>query len=224
MNLITQLTDTEEAELNGFLARVEGGAIPNTEALDGFFAALACCPEPVCSSEYLPLLQNCADDRGVFVFDDPEAERFVELVERQWKHVQRQLNRDGLYLPLVLEDSEGKYHGNDWANGFLTGTVLRRPFWEDYLADENRGGPLVPIWVLAHENHPDPRMRPYPEPIDEARRQELLIATAAGVMHMHRDFRERNKTQGFRTGTRLSTRSGCDKPIEIEERRPRFLH
>ncbi len=224
MNLITQLTNSEEAELNDLLARVEGGAIPNTEALDGFFAALACCPEPVCSSEYLPLLGRSPDVPGVYAFDDPGAERFVELVERLWKHVHRQLNRDGVYLPLVLEDAEGKYHGNDWANGFLTGTVLRRPFWEDYLADESRGGPLVPIWVLAHENHPDPRMRPYAEPIDEARRQELLIATAAGVMHMHRDFRERNKAQVLRTGAHPSGKGGYEKPLGVGKRRPRFLH
>lgn len=43
-------------ELNGFLGRVKGGAIPNAEALDGLFAALACCPL-VMPSEYLLVIQ-----------------------------------------------------------------------------------------------------------------------------------------------------------------------
>ncbi len=42
MNLSMELSDAEIDELNAFLGRVKGGDIPNAEALDGFFAALAC--------------------------------------------------------------------------------------------------------------------------------------------------------------------------------------
>ena len=45
MNLNLPLSDTENSELNSFLARVVDGQIPNTESLDGFFAALSCCPD-----------------------------------------------------------------------------------------------------------------------------------------------------------------------------------
>ncbi len=62
---------------------MRGGAIPNVEALDGFFAALACCPDLVMPSEYMPVLQNGATEDGDLVFEDmAEAELFVELVNR----------------------------------------------------------------------------------------------------------------------------------------------
>jgi uncharacterized protein len=48
------LSNAELAELDSLLARVNGGKIPNTEALDGFFAALTCCPDLVKPSEYCP--------------------------------------------------------------------------------------------------------------------------------------------------------------------------
>lgn len=55
-----ELTDEETTELNGFLARVEGGKIANAESLDGFVAALACCPDMILPSEYLPVIQSGA--------------------------------------------------------------------------------------------------------------------------------------------------------------------
>ena len=51
MKLNTELSDSEERRLGEFLGQVRGGAIPNVEALDGFFAALACCPDLVMASE-----------------------------------------------------------------------------------------------------------------------------------------------------------------------------
>ncbi len=45
MTNASRLTDAEFTELDDFLAQVDGGKIPNAEALDGFFAALGCCPD-----------------------------------------------------------------------------------------------------------------------------------------------------------------------------------
>ena len=215
MNLNSQLTDAEDAELNGFLSRVIGGAIPNTEALDGFFAALACCPDLVLPSEYLPVLQSGETEDGDLVFEDMnEAQRFMELVNRHWNHVNHQLDREDIYLPLVLEDSEGRFLGNDWANGFLAGTHLRHSIWAELINDEEHSGPMVPIWALAHENHPDPEMRPYKEPIDDERREKLLIGAAAGVMRMHRYFLGLRSAYSPQTGTfiRTSGKTGRNDP------------
>ncbi len=63
-------------------------AIPNAEALDGFFAALACCPDLVMPSEYLTVIQSGATSDGDMVFENiDEARRFTELTSRQWNHV-----------------------------------------------------------------------------------------------------------------------------------------
>jgi yecA family protein len=41
------------------------------------------------------------------------------------------------------------------------GTHLHHESWKELFADEEHGGPLVPILALAHEHDPDPEMRPY---------------------------------------------------------------
>lgn len=183
------LSDAEDDELNGFLARVEGGKIANTEALDGFFAALACCPDLIMPSEYLPVIQSGGSEDGDLVFEDmTEAQRFMALVSRCCNHVNAQLQDEEVYLPLILEDDNGDWRGNDWANGFLTGTHLRQDIWSGFINDEDHSGPIIPIMALAYENHPDPEMRPYKEHVEPEQRQRLLVGAAAGVMRMHRHF------------------------------------
>lgn len=172
--------------IDGFLGRVRGGAVPNAEALDGFFAALACCPDLIMPSEFLPVLQEGESEDGDLIFEEmDEAQRFMDLVMRHWNSVNDQLNSDDAYLPVLNEDEDGTPRANDWANGFLQGAQLRWEIWGDVFEDENQGGALIPIFALAHENHPDPEMRPYKEPISTELREDLIIRAAAGVMLLH---------------------------------------
>ena len=168
------------------------GRLPNIEALDGFLAALACCPDLIMPSEYLAIIQSGETEDGDLVFEDmAEANRFMNLVSQQWNHVNAQLNGDDVYMPFVLEDEDGKFKANDWAKGFLSGTELRKDIWSEMFEDEERGGSIVPIFGLAFENHSDPELRPFKEPVDDEKREELLIGAAAGVMRMHQDFLSR---------------------------------
>ena len=81
---------------------------------------------------------------------------------RHWNVIADTLHSGDVFLPLLLEDENGISHGNDWAKGFLRGMELRRVDWAILLKyDEKHGGWLVPIFALAHENDPDPEMRPY---------------------------------------------------------------
>ena len=172
--------------IDGFLRRVKGGAVQNAEALDGFFAALACCPDLIMPSEFMPVLQEGEGDDGDLIFEGMgEAQRFMDLVMRHWNAVNDQLNSDDAYLPVLNEDEDGTARANDWANGFLQGAQLRWEIWGDVFDDENQGGALIPIFALAHENHPDPEMRPYKEPISRELREDLITSAAAGVMRLH---------------------------------------
>lgn len=191
MNLKTELSDHEEQLLDDFLGRVHGGAIPNIEALDGFFAALACCPDIVRPSEYMPIIMSGETEDGDLEFATMgEADQFVELVNRHWNQVNQQLDTGEVYLPLLFEDEQGRVRANHWAQGFLLGTNLRPNIWPAIMDDENEGGAMVPIWALAYEHHEDPGMRPYDESISNEQREELIIGAAAGVMRMHRYFRK----------------------------------
>ena len=198
----SKLTDDDLKELDEFFARKDGGKIPNTEALDGFFAALACCPDLVMPSEYMPVIQGGATEDGDLVFEDMgEAQRFMELVNMHWNHVNAQMNEGEVYLPLVQENEKGEYRGNDWANGFISGTHVRFDIWSDLIHDDEHGGPMVAIMALAYENHPDSEMRPFKEPVDDKKRDELMVASAAGVMWMHAHFRKQRKQYLPESGT-----------------------
>jgi uncharacterized protein len=90
-----------------------------------------------------------------------------------------------------IEDEDGAWRGNDWANGFLIGTRMRSGIWSEIVNSDEHSGPMVPIFAPAYENHADPAMRPFKEPIDVEKREHLLVSAAAGVMRMHRYFLDR---------------------------------
>ena len=56
-NLREPLSDDNFDRLEHYLDRVDGGAIPNVEALDGFITGLAVCPVLVQPSEFLPVIR-----------------------------------------------------------------------------------------------------------------------------------------------------------------------
>ncbi|MDA1099421.1 MAG: UPF0149 family protein [Proteobacteria bacterium] len=202
MTSAAELTDAELDDLDRALSLVVGGKIPNFEALDGFFAALACCPDLVMPSEYMPIIQNGETEDGDMVFDDlGDARRFMDLVSQHWNYVHYQLNESPVYFPLLREDETGAYGGNDWANGFLCGINMRHGIWSELINSEEHGGSMVPIWALAYEHHPEADMRPYTLPIDEKKREELIIGAAAGVMRMHAYYRRQGREYAAQTET-----------------------
>ena len=196
------LTDAELAELDEFLAQVEGGVIMNTEALDGFFAALACCPDFIMPSEYMPIIQEGETESGDLDFESlGEAQQFMTLVNQHWNYVNHQLNEDEVYFPSVRKNERGEYACNDWAKGFLAGAHMRPSIWSELINDEEHGDSMVPIVALAYENHPDPKMRPFKEPIDEKKREDLMVLSAASVMRIHTYFLSHRKAYLPETGT-----------------------
>lgn len=206
-----ELTSAELENLDNSLSQINGGEIPNAEALDGFFAALACCPDLVKPSEYMPVILG---DDDLPSENPDDAERFMGLVIQHWNFVISQLNQELAYLPLMQEDEEGICLGNDWANGFLTGVNLRQDIWAEIFDDEDHGGSMVPIWALAYENHPDAEMRPFEEPIDEKKREDLIVGAAAGVIRMHEYFLGQRESYMPETDTftRPSPKVGRNEP------------
>lgn len=224
MTLNNKLSKNDERQLNQFLDRVQGGAIPNIEALDGFFAALACCPDMIMPSEYMPIIQSGAEEAGDLVFDDmEEAGQFIQLVNRHWKYVNWQLDQDEVYLPLWFEDEEGNVRANHWAQGFLHGTNLRPDLWRDIVEEENEAGAgaMVPIWALAYEHHEDTEMRLFDEPINDKQRVDLVIGAAAGVMWIYRYFLKQRNLYAPLSGkiTRADNKTGQHDPCPCDSGR-----
>jgi uncharacterized protein len=79
---------------------------------------------------------------------------------RHWKSIVCILEKGQIFGPLLFQDEEGTAHGNDWAHGFMRGVSFHHESWKELINDEEHGGPLIPIMILAHEHDPDPEMRP----------------------------------------------------------------
>ena len=89
---------------------------------------------------------------------------------------------------MLFQDSEGIPHGNDWAHGFMRGAIFHHESWKDLISDEDQGGLLIPIMILAHEHDPDPEMRPYKKKIDVELREKLIFGVSGAVTAIYRYF------------------------------------
>ncbi len=187
--LYEQIKDPLSAdELDLLQAYLENAGLPtmNIEMLDGFLAALACDPSDVAADEFLPHV--FAEDHA---FESFEQGREINLlIVRHCVAIHNELNqvltKEHVYMPVLLNDENGVAHGNDWASGFLRGTMLRPHAWNDLLDDEQHGGSMVPILMLAHEHDPDPELRS-PE-ITPEKREEILKMVIGGLTHIYRYF------------------------------------
>ena len=163
MKIFTQndpLTDAELDRLGDFLKSCTGGRAMNVEALDGFFAALITGPETVMPGEYYSeVFGGEMSDACEFGSLD-EANEILGLMMRHWNEIAGTLNKDEVYVPLLLQDENGVAHGNDWARGFMRGMGMRHDRWAELMDDEEHGGCLVPMMMLFHEHDKDPEMRP----------------------------------------------------------------
>ncbi|AMV00978.1 MULTISPECIES: YecA family protein [Xanthomonas] len=192
-NQLTQrsLSDAELDRLGDFLEGI-GASAMNLEMLDGFFAALICGPETVLPSEYLPQVLG---EGHCFDSNDQAAEIFG-LVMRHWNTIAsellRTLEKDDVYLPVLLEDADGVVHGNDWARGFMRGIQLRPNSWQGLIDSDEFGGSMLPIMILTYEHDPDPAMRP-PE-IAPDKRDELLQTMIAELTRIYRYFALRRQS------------------------------
>jgi uncharacterized protein len=181
--------DAKLETLGEFLDQLSEDGAMDLEELDGFFTALHCCPELVPPSEYLPeILGDGLENEQIF--PNPEAAQlFMSLVMHHWNAVGDALRSEDFFLPLLLEDDEGKSCGNDWAIGFLRGADMRNEIWREILDDEeDKAGWFVPIFALAHEEDPDPKMRPYKEPMTEEQREQLLAGISGAVTEIYGYF------------------------------------
>jgi uncharacterized protein len=130
----------------------------NVEALDGFFAALIAGPEAVMPSEYYPEVFG-GQSRNACEFGSlDEANELLWLMMRHWHTIAGTVNKDEVYVPLLLEDEDGAAHGNDWARGFMRGMGMRHDGWAELVNDEKHGGPdpdddvLLPVWANIYDS------------------------------------------------------------------------
>ena len=170
-NLNVPLNETDIDALHGFLAGLNG-PIRSLEGLDGLLCALICAPTKIEQAQYLSSVLG----NDTFT-DEDEAASINTLVQRHHHTIETDLHdsleSETLYTPALLVDTEGKARGNEWALGFLLGVAMTEGDWHDFTKGDNMARLMLPMMVLAHEHHPDPKMRP--ADISGEAREELLF-------------------------------------------------
>jgi len=76
------------------------------------------------------------------------------------------------------------------------GMSLTPAAWRPIIADDERAGALMPIMMLAHEDHPDPALRS--PAITPELRETLLNTVAAGLTRLYQDSRPAPATRPAR--------------------------
>jgi uncharacterized protein len=188
------LSDAEFERVHDILERFGDKHAMNLEQIDGFLAALVCGPEDVPQSEYLREIWGGQIVNENAFASQPILQDLISLITRHRDTIAHILQSGDVYTPLLLEDQHGIASGNDWAGGFVRGMELRRKDWATLVNDDENGGPLVPIFALAHEHDPDPEMRSYEKPVNPELREKLIMGVAAGVMRIYRYFQEQRLT------------------------------
>src|ERR1700744_2288809 len=100
--------DAELETLGEFLEQLWDDGAMDLEELDGFFAALHCCPDQVMPNEYLPEIVGdaLADEE---LFPNREAvQLFLQLIAHHWNEVGSAFRTEDVFIPLLLEDDVEK--------------------------------------------------------------------------------------------------------------------
>jgi uncharacterized protein len=174
--------------LGEMLDQLEDENAMGLEELDGFFAALHCSPDPVPPTEYLSeIIPNGFKNPELFPGEDA-VQLLKNLVQHHWDLVGETFATGDFFVPLLTEDEEGKFYGNNWAIGFMRGVDMRERAWSVLLENEEEFTRFLPILALVHELDPDPEMQSYKGPISDEQREELLTQMAVSVTEMYRYF------------------------------------
>ena len=111
-----------------FMRYGHDNSVLDVSELDGFFAALACAPDTVLPSRWMPAIWG-GEDQAPAWQGKQEINDFTRIVFTLYNHVMQSMNEDD-YEALFLErEAEGKTNTivDDWCEGFLRGINLWGP-------------------------------------------------------------------------------------------------
>ena len=149
------LTDDEIETLESRLAEIDPDDSMAVEELDGFLAAIACCPEPIARDEWLPMVlgdspraRAAAEGRG----DDAA---LLKLIDRHRAAVAAMLDDGEGFSPVLAYDEDGIAWGNAWAIGFARGMAMRPDAWSPLDDDDAFADALDPVMRLVADAQQD---------------------------------------------------------------------
>lgn len=145
------LTDAEIDTLETRLVALDPDDSMAVEELDGFFAALACCPEPVPREEWLPMVLGDSPRAHEALRGEGDDASLLKLVERHRAAVATMLYEGKGFAPVLAHDEDGEAWGNAWAIGFARGMAMRPDAWLALDDEEDFADALDPVMRLVAE-------------------------------------------------------------------------
>jgi uncharacterized protein len=142
------LTDAEIETLETRLAAIDPDDSMAVEELDGFFAALSCCPEIVAPEEWLPMVLGDSPRAREALRGEGEDASLLKLVERHRAAVATMLYEGKGFAPVLAYDENGDAWGNAWAIGFARGMSMRPDAWMALEEEEDFADALDPVMRL----------------------------------------------------------------------------
>ncbi len=189
MNDVAVINESGLVRLDEFLgAEQRPQACMVLDELDGFLTALACGPEQVPESEWLP---DVWGDEGAGFASTAEELEISHLIRGLLRSVEEELREGDRFEPMWYEtvDEEGNdvVEPEGWCAGFMRGTQLREARWEALFESEDEHMLVAPILALAlyqlPESEDDPMLARLGQ--DEALRREFMEAIPGAVKQIH---------------------------------------
>lgn len=197
------LTDAEIESLEARLIAIDPDDSMAVEELDGFCAALACCPQPVLRDEWLEMVLGESDRAAVALRGEGDDATLIKLIERHRFAVATMLYEGEGFAPVLAYDEDGKAWGNAWAIGFARGMAMRPDAWSAIEDDEDYGDALEPVMRLVADAHFDTESEGDEarddelnaeeegyEPISDDERESVIHAMLDGVQDAYDFYRE----------------------------------
>lgn len=144
MSAVPKFTEAHAARLRRFLSAPERPEGTMTyPQLAGFLFSVACAPEVIPPSEWMPIVFNDGDAG----FETPrEAEQVIEAMMALYNECGRQGTEEGEALPPgceilapPLRNLEADAPLSRWARGFVTGSSWLEEIWDELTPDELDG-------------------------------------------------------------------------------------
>jgi uncharacterized protein len=162
-------------------------SVLDVSELDGFFAALACAPDTVLPSRWMPAIWGGQDQSPAWS-DKQEIDDFTHAVFALYNEVMQSMNEDDYAALFIEREVEGKTYTivDEWCEGFLRGVNL----WDTLTAADTivTEQSIQPIRLFATDAG-FARLETMSE--DEIAAQQQLIEPA--VRRLFRHFLEQRK-------------------------------
>lgn len=131
------LSERELDELGRYLLRESSsGQCMNLSMLDGYLAAVVCCPEAISPTRWLKWAWDweCGEEAPAFA-SPAQGAYILSLILRHWNDIARTLEHTPQrYVPLLLQERKTKKPViEEWCSGFMTGIRISKRAWQSMI-------------------------------------------------------------------------------------------